>query len=81
MLIPAGVKVHLALGYTDLRKGIDGLGVLVERVLEQDPFSDTTLPRAGAHFEDAHRRLLVDAGALLHGSTSGRSQAPAATFT
>jgi len=31
MLIPAGVKVHLALGYTDLRKGIDGLGVLVER--------------------------------------------------
>ena len=39
MLIPAGVKVHLALGYTDLRKGIDGLGVLVERVLEQDPFS------------------------------------------
>ena len=33
MLIPAGVKVHLALGYTDLRKGIDGLGVLVERVL------------------------------------------------
>jgi hypothetical protein len=39
MLIPAGVKVHLALGYTDLRKGIDGLGVMVERVLEQDPFS------------------------------------------
>ena len=62
MLNPAGIKVHLAPGYTDLRKGIDGLGVLVERVLEQDPFSDTTLPRAGAHFEDAHRRLLVDAG-------------------
>ena len=39
MLIPAGVKVHLAFGYTDLRKGIDGLGVLVERVLKQDPFS------------------------------------------
>jgi hypothetical protein len=28
MLIPAGVKVHLALGYTYLRKGIDGLGHL-----------------------------------------------------
>jgi len=39
MLIPAGVKVHLALGYTDLRKGIDGLSAMVERVLEQDPFS------------------------------------------
>jgi len=39
MLVPAGVKVHLALGYTDLRKGLDGLAVLVEQVLEQDPFS------------------------------------------
>jgi transposase len=33
------IKTHLALGYADLRKGIDGLGVLVERVLEKDPFS------------------------------------------
>ncbi|MBM3565340.1 MAG: IS66 family insertion sequence element accessory protein TnpB [Alphaproteobacteria bacterium] len=39
MLVPAGVKVHLALGYTDLRKGLDGLAVLVERALEKDPFS------------------------------------------
>jgi transposase len=39
MLIPASVQVHLAMGYTDLRKGIDGLAVLVEQVLEQDPFS------------------------------------------
>ena len=25
MIVPAGVKVHLALGYTDMRKGLDGL--------------------------------------------------------
>jgi len=24
MIVPAGVKVHLALGYTDMRKGLDG---------------------------------------------------------
>lgn len=24
MMVPAGVKVHLALGHTDMRKGIDG---------------------------------------------------------
>lgn len=24
-LLPLGVKVHLALGYIDMRKGIDGL--------------------------------------------------------
>lgn len=39
MLIPSGVKVHLAAGVTDMRKGLDGLAMLVQRVLEQDPFS------------------------------------------
>jgi transposase len=38
-LLPQGVKVHLALGYTDMRKGIDGLAMLVQGVLHQDPFS------------------------------------------
>jgi transposase len=38
-LLPPGVKVHLALGYTDMRKGIDGLAMLVQGVLRQDPFS------------------------------------------
>ena len=38
-LLPAGVKVHLAFGYTDMRKGIDGLALLVQEVLQQDPFS------------------------------------------
>lgn len=39
MLMPPGVKVHVALGYTDMRNGLDGLAMLVQRVLEQDPFS------------------------------------------
>jgi transposase len=38
-LLPAGVKVHLAFGYTDMRKGIDGLAMLVQRVLQLDPFA------------------------------------------
>ena len=38
-LLPAGVKVHLAFGYIDMRKGIDGLAMLVQGVLRQDPFS------------------------------------------
>ena len=29
-LLPPGVKVHLAFGYTDMRKGIDGLAMLVQ---------------------------------------------------
>lgn len=39
MLMPPGVKVHVALGYTDKRNGLDGLAMLVQRVLAQDPFS------------------------------------------
>lgn len=31
--------MHLALGYIDMRKGIDGLAMLVQRVLRQDPFT------------------------------------------
>ena len=29
-LLPPGVKVHLGFGYTDMRKGIDGLAMLVQ---------------------------------------------------
>ena len=39
MLVPSGVKVHIALGVTDMRKGLDGLAMLVQEALEQDPFS------------------------------------------
>lgn len=40
-LLPSGVKIHVALGVTDMRKGLDGLAMLVQGVLKQDPFSGT----------------------------------------
>lgn len=36
--VPSGVRVYLALGRTDMRKGMPGLSVLVQEVLKQDPF-------------------------------------------
>ncbi len=39
MLVPSRVRVHIALGVTDMRKGLDGLAMLVQEVLRQDPFS------------------------------------------
>ena len=41
MLLPTGtsVRIHIAAGVTDMRKGMDGLAMLVERVLREDPFS------------------------------------------
>lgn len=37
--VPAGVRIHLAMGVTDMRKGFDGLAMLAQTVLRQDPFS------------------------------------------
>jgi transposase len=39
MVVAAGVKVHLALGHTDMRKGLDGLATLIQEHLKKDPFS------------------------------------------
>ena len=37
--LPSGVRVWLACGHTDMRKGMDGLAMLAQQVLEEDPFS------------------------------------------
>jgi len=37
--LPAGTKVWLACGATDMRKGFDGLAALVQLSLKEDPFS------------------------------------------
>jgi len=36
---PAGVRVYLACGYTDMRKGASSLAMLVQQSLELDPFA------------------------------------------
>jgi transposase len=35
--VPSGVKVWLATGYTDMRKGFDGLALVVQETLKRDP--------------------------------------------
>jgi transposase len=37
--LPSNVRVWLAVGQTDMRKGFDGLAMLVQNLLQQDPFS------------------------------------------
>jgi transposase len=37
--LPAGTRVWLAAGVTDMRKGMDGLGALVQTTLAENPFS------------------------------------------
>jgi transposase len=38
MTPPATTRVWLATGFTDMRKGFDGLAMLVQEKLRQDPF-------------------------------------------
>jgi transposase len=35
--VPAGTRVWLAAGYTDMRKGFNGLAVRIQEVLKRDP--------------------------------------------
>lgn len=35
--VPAGVKVWLATGHTDMRKGFPGLSLMVQEALKRDP--------------------------------------------
>ena len=37
--VPSGVPVWLASGHTDMRKGFDGLAVLVQETLKRNPHS------------------------------------------
>jgi transposase len=37
--LPAGTRVWLAAGVTDMRKGMDGLAALVQTALGENPFS------------------------------------------
>jgi len=37
--VPAGTRVWLAAGYTDMRKGFDGLALKVQEILQRDPHS------------------------------------------
>ena len=39
MDLPAGTKIWIAAGVTDLRRGFDGLSAQVQTVLQQQPFS------------------------------------------
>jgi transposase len=36
---PAGTRIWIAAGVTDMRRGFDGLAALVQTQLEADPFS------------------------------------------
>ncbi len=37
--VPTGVRVWIAAGHTDMRRGMNGLSLLVQKGLKRDPFA------------------------------------------
>jgi transposase len=62
--LPDGVRVYLAAGRTDLRRGIDGLAAQIQTVLREDPFSGHLFVFRG---RSAHtiKILMYDASGFL----------------
>ena len=38
-MIPPGARVWIAMGHTDMRKGMQGLAIIVQQALRRDPFA------------------------------------------
>ena len=64
LIVPAGVKVHLALGYTDMRKGMDRLAMPVQ-TLKKDPFSGPSVRLPWQEGVDAEDPVLGRQWSLL----------------
>lgn len=79
--LPSGVRVWLACGYTDMRKGMDGLAVLVQQALNEDPFNGAVFAFRGKREGLAKPNFpLFCAKALIVGDQGvGRRRRAAAT--
>ena len=57
-------EVYIALGYTDLRRGIDGLAAIVQERFELDPFTNTLFLFCGRR-KDRIKGLLWEGNGFL----------------
>ena len=64
MLSEFSGEVYIALGYTDLRRGIDGLAAIVQESFELDPFTNTLFLFCGRR-KDRIKGLLWEGNGFL----------------
>lgn len=60
----SGGKVYIAVGYTDLRRGIDGLATMVQSQFQLDPFTNTLFLFCGRR-RDRIKGLLWEGNGFL----------------
>jgi transposase len=63
-MLPVGVRVYVACGVTDMRKGFDGLAALVQTALALDPYSGALFLFRGRR-GDLLKALLWDGQGLV----------------
>lgn len=89
--LPPNVRIHVALGYTDLRKRMDSLAVMIQEILHADPFSRHVFVFRGRKagtvkilYHDGNGLCLyqkrLDAGALTWPVTRPSPDGPASIF-
>ena len=64
MLSEFSGEVYIALGYTDLRRGIDGLAAIVQESFALDPFTNTLFLFCGRR-KDRIKGLLWEGNGIL----------------
>jgi transposase len=57
--VSTGVRVWLATGHTDMRKGFDGLALLVQETLRRDPHGGHLFVFRGRRGDWACRKVLA----------------------
>jgi transposase len=77
MMIPGNTRVWLATGHTDMRRGFDGLTLLVQETLQLDPFGGHLFVFRGrrAHSTSFHIPFWVRAGRLCLASAARQTVA------
>jgi transposase len=63
-MLPTGVRVYIACGVTDMRKGFDGLAALVQTALSLDPYGGALFVFRGKR-GDLVKALLWDGQGLV----------------
>ena len=82
IVLPSGAHVWLACGYTDMRKGMDGLAMLAQQVLAEDPFSGALFAFRGKRggwlncFGSTGRASVYSANGWTKATSSGRLPTP-----
>ncbi len=62
--LPAGSRIWLAAGITDMRNGFNGLASKVQNVLKDDPFSGHYVPSSAERRGDQIKVLWADSDGL-----------------